>query len=59
MWENIIYSYTGRLDRFDRLFYKPKPSPFKLIGFLKSSCLTYLLNELGQTKLLIGRAIDP
>ena len=32
MWKNIIYSYTSWLDR---LFYKPKPNPFKLIGFLK------------------------
>ena len=59
MWKNVIYSYTGWPNRSYRLFYKHKPSPFKLIGFLKSSCLTYLLNELGRAGLLVGRAIGP
>ncbi len=58
MWKNVIYSYTSRPDRIDRLFYKPKPDLFKLIGFLKSSSLTHLLNELGQIRLKLGRTID-
>jgi len=59
MWGNVTYSYTGRPDKPDRLFYMPKPSPFKLICFLKSSCLTYLLNELGRTGFPVGWAIGP
>jgi len=59
MWKEVIYSYTGRPDRLDRLFYKPKCGLFKLIGFLKSSSLTHLLNELGRAGLLVGRAIGP
>lgn len=54
MWKSVIYSYTSRPDR---LFYKPKPGLIKLIGFLKSSSLTHLLNELGRAELLVGRAI--
>jgi len=53
MRKNVIYSYTGRPDRHDMLFYEPKSSPFKLIGFLKSSCLTYLLNKLGRAELSV------
>jgi len=47
MGKNVIYSYMGWSDRLDKLFYKPKLGLFKLIGFLKSSSLTHLLNELG------------
>jgi len=56
MWKNVIYLYTGRPDW---LFYKPKPDLIKLIGFLKSSSLTHLLNELGRAVLLVGRVIGP
>jgi len=52
--ENIIYLYMGRRDSLDKLFYKPKPDLIKLIGFLKSSNLTHLLNKLGRTRLLVG-----
>jgi len=41
------------------LFYKPKLDLIKLTDFLKSSSLTHLLNELGQTGLLVSRAIGP
>jgi len=33
--KNVICSCTGWPDRLDRLFYKPKPCLFKLIGFFK------------------------
>jgi hypothetical protein len=56
MWKNVIYSFTGRPDR---LFYKLKPDLIKLTGFLKSSSLTHLLNELGRAGHLVGRAIGP
>jgi len=59
MWKNVIYSCTGWPDRLNRLFYKPKSDLIKLVGFLKSSGLTYLLNDLGQVGLLVGRAIGP
>lgn len=45
------------MGRPDRIFYMPKPKLFKLIGFLKSSCLTYLLNELDQTRFSVGQTV--
>jgi hypothetical protein len=59
-WEEM--SWQLRLYNCASKELKPimqKSGLIKLIGFLKSSSLTHLLNELGRAELLVGRVIGP